>query len=678
VLVGSAERTRRCAVCQAVYSGTQSFCPIDGGAVVDRVDTEEDPYLGRTIDGRYLVHRRIGRGGMGVVYEAAHIGLDKRIALKFLRDTANDPDALARFRREARIASKIDHENVVNILDVGRDDRGVDYLAMELVDGQDLQQVLAREGAMPAPRAVSVVRQILRGLTAIHEVGIIHRDLKPSNVIVVDGRDGETAKIMDFGISKSMTAVTTDNITETGNVIGTPQYMSPEQLLGDPIDPRSDLFAVGLILYALLAGEPPFQGSTMSRLAAMHASQDVPSLTTYRSDLPAELVAAVARAVARRREDRYPTAEAFERALAAIDLASGAADQGERWMLRTANATPARDPREAATKLDKPPSVAPPADRPITPAPQRSSRARWVAVAVLVAVAAIGGVLYVTRESPRPIAMAPADAVPPDAPGSAITGSGSSAVSDQLALARRADADGKLELAIALYADIVVSSPTPALVFRLGELYERVGKHAEAAASFTRYLELAPTAVDREHVQTRIARLQVKVPVDAGVAVARRPAPTPPKLVDAGVKLPPKKCYCFPGHGSDASHFRLCRGRAQEPTLCRCRGRRLDNHTDGFLCSKPGKTCSGSAVPGCYDALVCDDPDWGKYAIAGVKLGDPCTGYRDTDTPIQGKYACAVCDTALGLVFEGQQGDPCTGYAFNNGDKVEGHLNNCW
>ena len=639
-------------ICQAVYRGTQSFCPIDGGAIVEP-DADEDPYVGRTIDGRYLVHRRIGRGGMGVVYEAVHVGLDKRVALKFLLG-ASDADALARFRREARIASKIDHDNVVNILDVGRDERGVDYLAMELVDGRDLQHIL-RDGGLAVARAVSVVRQILNGLAAIHAAGILHRDLKPSNVIIV----GDVAKIMDFGISKAMAPATVDDVTQTGAVIGTPQYMSPEQLLGGEVDERSELFAVGLILFAALAGEPPLQDNTVAKLAAFHATQDIPSLATRR-ELPVALVEVVAKALSRSPEDRHASAADFERALAGVDLA-GPVAEGDRWMLRTAKVGSAGT---AETKRERRAE-----DSPAITSRSPRSRVGWVAAAVVL-VGAIGAVLYATRSSAR---VATVDAVlASDAATAASDGSATDA-GVQLELARRADADGKLELAIALYADL--SNPPATVVFRLGELYERAGNTAKAAASFTRYLELVPAASDLEVVRTRIARLQAtSAPVDAGV-----PAPPrrPPVVIAKVDTRPNKQCYCFEKNGSDATHFRLCRGRAKEPLRCSCRGKPTASSSVVSLCSKPGKECSGSSEPGCFDLLLCDDPEWGALTVT-AKPGEPCSGYRHTDTLIQGAYECPRCDQALGLIYQGHQGDACVGYAFTTGAKIEGHLNNCW
>src|ERR1700733_7149054 len=214
---------RRCAVCHATYAGGERFCSLDGGAIVEEAAT--DPLIGQTIDGRYFVRRWLGRGGMGTVYEADHVGLDKRVAIKFLSHDDADRDASARFRREARAASRVIHEHVVQIFDVGSD-AGRDYIVMEFLDGRDLRQQLAGAGPLDPMRAIAIARQMLYGLHAIHEAGIIHRDIKPANVLLTTRDD--VVKIMDFGISKSIHVAET--LTGTGKVIGTPQYMAPEQL----------------------------------------------------------------------------------------------------------------------------------------------------------------------------------------------------------------------------------------------------------------------------------------------------------------------------------------------------------------------------------------------------------------------------------------------------------------
>jgi serine/threonine protein kinase len=228
---------KRCSVCHATYAGGERFCSRDGGAIVDVVeDGDADDLIGKTIDGRYLVRRFIGKGGMGMVYEAEHVGLDKRVAIKFVSDRDADRDARARFRQEARAASKITDENVVQIFDVGTSEDGRDFLVMEYVQGNDLQHLIDT-GPLDVARAVTITREILAGLGAIHAAGIVHRDIKPANILLAGSP--ERVKIMDFGIAKLLhtpAALTTG----TGRVIGTPQFIAPELLLGAEPDARAD------------------------------------------------------------------------------------------------------------------------------------------------------------------------------------------------------------------------------------------------------------------------------------------------------------------------------------------------------------------------------------------------------------------------------------------------------
>jgi serine/threonine protein kinase len=283
---------RRCAICHTSYSQGESFCPIDGGAVVAEAGPITDELVGTTIDGRYLVSRLIGRGGMGKVYEADHVGLGKRVAIKFVSDADADRDQRARFRQEARAASRITHENVIQIFDVGADGRR-DYLVMEYVEGRDLDAVL-RDGVLPPARAIAIAQQMLRGLHACHAAGIVHRDIKPSNIRLTNDQD--FVKIMDFGISKSLRANVAQTDTGAGRVIGTPEFMAPEQIVDGEVDHRADLFAVGATLYAMLAGTPPFSGTSFTQRVETRAAPP-PSIAELRAGLPSSLVDAITRAL---------------------------------------------------------------------------------------------------------------------------------------------------------------------------------------------------------------------------------------------------------------------------------------------------------------------------------------------------------------------------------------------
>ncbi|HWM44147.1 MAG TPA: serine/threonine-protein kinase, partial [Burkholderiales bacterium] len=207
--------------------------------------------------GKYELRHQIGRGAMGVVYEAFDTVIERAVALKMLRTDMYAPEQLAdvraRFKREAHSAGRLSHPNIVTIFDYGEHD-GVPYIAMDLMTGEELSRSLEAGARMALPQVVRVTEQLLAALAYAHEGGVVHRDLKPSNVFVL--RDG-TIKVVDFGLAR----IESSQLTETGAVLGTPAYMSPEQFLGLPVDARSDLFSVGVILYQMLTGDRPFTGS---------------------------------------------------------------------------------------------------------------------------------------------------------------------------------------------------------------------------------------------------------------------------------------------------------------------------------------------------------------------------------------------------------------------------------
>jgi serine/threonine-protein kinase len=295
-------------VCKTAYLGGERVCPRDAGAIVP---DEDDPWIGKTIDGRYVIRRLIGRGGMGLVYEAHHEALDRRVAVKFILKAAVDDQTRARFRREAKIASQVAHEHVVQVYDVGVDAAGNDYIAMEYVEGRDLAHLLL-DGPLAIERASAIARQMLLGLHAIHQRGIIHRDVKPANVLLTSrDSDPDFVKLMDFGVARS---VHDPGLTATGLVVGTTEFMSPEQLRGAPIDHRVDLYAVGVTLFAMFSGDLPFKGSTAA-VAGMQVFERPPSLANKRPGLPPALIEAVERALAKSPSDRFPDALAFANAL---------------------------------------------------------------------------------------------------------------------------------------------------------------------------------------------------------------------------------------------------------------------------------------------------------------------------------------------------------------------------
>jgi len=311
---------RYCSQCHSSYPTDERFCPKDGAAIVEDTATPH-PLIGKTLSGRYLVRRRIGKGGMGEVFEADHIGLDKRVAIKFLLDKFNtDREVLMRFHREARLASKIGHDNIIDITDIGEDDEGRAYIVMELLEGLDLGQVLQRSGPMHVHRAVHLIRQICRGLAAAHDKQIVHRDMKPENVFLTQRDDRlDVVKIMDFGISKVIDAHDSKvRLTQTGAVVGTPVYMAPEQAMGDEVDHRCDVYAVGVMLFELLCGRPPFEGTTYLSLVTQHINAAPPNPRTLRPDIPPSVEKLILDALEKDPAKRVPTIRAFEQRLPTV------------------------------------------------------------------------------------------------------------------------------------------------------------------------------------------------------------------------------------------------------------------------------------------------------------------------------------------------------------------------
>ncbi|NMC70249.1 MAG: protein kinase, partial [Myxococcales bacterium] len=293
------------------------FCPQDGARLVGEEDSHEgvprpDPRLGMVLAGRYRIVRRIGEGGMGVVYEAEHVELGKPVALKVLReDFTQKQDLVERFKQEARSAASIGHENIIDVSDFGTTEDGGIFFAMELLRGEDLADVLQREVRLPLERAARIVAQMCRALHAAHQKGIIHRDLKPENVFLVrkdDRRD--IVKVLDFGIAK-MTTLDAEGrrLTKTGVIFGTPEYMAPEQARGQTLDLRVDVYATGVMLYEMLAGQVPFTGESFMAILTQHLFSEVKPLSQVAPDVavPAAVESVIYKAMAKDRDERYGT-----------------------------------------------------------------------------------------------------------------------------------------------------------------------------------------------------------------------------------------------------------------------------------------------------------------------------------------------------------------------------------
>jgi tRNA A-37 threonylcarbamoyl transferase component Bud32 len=306
-----------CPTCGASYPADEKFCPKDGSALRNR-DSAANDLVGSVVAERYHVLRKLGEGGMGQVYLAEHVKMKRQSAVKVMsRAAALDADAIARFNREAATASKIDHPNVASIYDFGETDDGLVYLAMQYVEGETLTNVLRAEGALQPLRAAEIIRQAADGLHAAHVLGIVHRDLKPDNIMLTKDRDGlDSVKVVDFGIAKAVDGAA-EKMTRTGTVVGTPDYMSPEQLSGDAVDGRSDTYSLAIVAFNLLTGRLPFPATSTQTAMIMRLTDKPKSLSEMNPAVrwPAEVQAVMDRALERDADLRYDSTRDFGRAL---------------------------------------------------------------------------------------------------------------------------------------------------------------------------------------------------------------------------------------------------------------------------------------------------------------------------------------------------------------------------
>jgi eukaryotic-like serine/threonine-protein kinase len=317
---------------------------------------------GHILERRYEVLRTIGAGAMGTVYECQHLLLKRKVAVKVLHaSTAASPVSVRRFRHEARIAGALGHPNVCTLIDLGETEDGLPFLVMELLEGETLAERLVREGVLPLPDVVEIGAQILAGLAAAHASGVVHRDIKPANVFLQQ-RVGvpPTAKLIDFGISKMISADDLTQLTRVGKVVGTPAYMAPEQTRGDPADLRVDIYSTGVLLFEVITGRRPFEGRDIETLVGNIQGSPAPAMRIFRPEVPEIFEIFVAKAMHRDRNKRYPSALEMQRDLLAIGahLLHGVrppkitrADTSQRFKVALSDDEPA--PRSVAVVLDE-------------------------------------------------------------------------------------------------------------------------------------------------------------------------------------------------------------------------------------------------------------------------------------------------------------------------------------
>ena len=493
----------RCPTCRTSFERGEQFCPLDGSPLGGDQEPEprRDPLEGRVLGGRYRLTSRLGQGGMGTVYRGVHTLMDKPVAVKILRgELATDAEAVSRFHREARSASRLDHEHCIRVSDFGQSDDGLLYLAMELLEGRSLGQRL-REERVPYGEAARIAYDIALALEHAHEAGVIHRDLKPDNVFLARrSRGREIVKVLDFGLAKlASDSGKSHSITRDGTVFGTPEYMAPEQAQGDPLDVRTDLYSLGVLLYRMTTGVLPFRGETFVQTLTKHVREQPKPPHELAPDIPPALEAIILRCMQKRPADRFASAAAVAEALLPL------AQRGD-----STGPTPAPVPELLPRGTDNAPATAfdpgsTSGEPVVAPSlfdeePARGKAGRVVAIGLAV-LALCAAALGATR-SHGPVVVE-AEAPPRKGP-----------LADVEALVD----DGKLDAAAARLVVLHHDGETPALERLTALVAERRGHRLEALAHMHRAKTLAP---GDPAVRQALASLLSRLGNEAACAEAR-------------------------------------------------------------------------------------------------------------------------------------------------------------
>ena len=503
-------------------SGPQARAP---AKVIDK--NPDDPYLGTTIAGRYRIEARLGEGGMGAVYRVEHTHMRKKMALKVLhREMTGQSEIVARFEREAMAAAHIDHPNVAGATDFGKLDDGSFYLVLEYVEGTSLR-TLIEKGPLAPHRAVHVTAQILFGLKRAHELGIVHRDLKPENVLLVD-KDGDAdfVKVLDFGIARVPIGSlgggdAGPSLTRAGMVYGTPEYMAPEQALGQGVDGRSDIYGTGVMLFEMITGRRPYDNKDKVALLGQHVAGAIPSLRERAPQLmlPAELEVVVTKLLQKSPADRYDDAQSAIDALLSLDLggptimvasrnpsrsAASSAERSGDWPSRKSGsmavASASADPAPAVTH-ERPLPTGVPAES----APNLDTQGARKLPAVIYAMGAAAVVIIVVlivllsgkkgSDDASNDARRPATSSGPASPGSAPSASPTTSV-DFKASADKAMArvdGGDVEGGIADLVALTKDAPSdPLVLLDLAKAQSKGKHHMEALGALKKLVSASP------------------------------------------------------------------------------------------------------------------------------------------------------------------------------------------
>src|SRR5262245_27963935 len=312
---------RFCTQCGAALASTLApTAPASGGAQSPAAISPlsaTGALTGRTLDQKYYLESKLGVGGMGTVYRAGRLLIGDWVAVKILhQDQMADPRAVERFRREAQIGARLKHPNVVTVYDFGVSREGLNYLVMDLAEGESLGSLIERQGVLAETDAAEIIRQVCAALDEAHRQGVIHRDIKPQNIIVQIIPEGLQVKVLDFGAAASL-EVTTSRLTRTGALVGTPDYMSPEHCLGEELDGRSDIYSLGIVLFEMLTGVVPFDSPIPTAIVVKHVNDPPPPPRTLNPNISPAVEAATLRALEKRRDARPQTAGEMARELIA-------------------------------------------------------------------------------------------------------------------------------------------------------------------------------------------------------------------------------------------------------------------------------------------------------------------------------------------------------------------------
>jgi len=285
-----------CPKCDAEYTGEATYCSRDGAFLIE-IRAAQDPLIGQVINGKYRVIKELGQGGMGKVYEAEHVKIGMKVAIKVVHaQYAQNPDFVRRFHQEARLVASLKHHNIVTLHDFDQMENGSLFIVMEFVEGSTLRAVIEREKPLAVQRVLSLGVQIAEGLAAAHRGGVIHRDIKPDNIMVVEG---DEVRVMDFGLARDMTRLTPSLV-----IVGSPPYMAPEQARGERPTEATDIYALGILFYEMLGGEVPFKGASPEGILRRHIEEHPAPLRRLR-EVPAPLEKLVMQALEKRPENRH-------------------------------------------------------------------------------------------------------------------------------------------------------------------------------------------------------------------------------------------------------------------------------------------------------------------------------------------------------------------------------------